>query len=524
MKFSNNFKSIMILILICFSQIIQCTHKIKHSRIYTRRRTKGFILEYVKFLFNAYTSTGSQINNKIEPLEKVETEIRMLSVIWKQCIKSKVNIEKSISKITFFVNNPFTALLLKIKEKTIDQENSYLKPKIKEKKEEEKTILDQKHSNSVWINKGRDFLASTNKLEVLSNEIFNIDKLNDFLSRNFETVLNGFFEEILNQFSPISLMNFQDPQIQEKMELYIKNSYGAKGDQNEINLLEPNVKKFIQETAKTCASDTSTKIMQTSKEVILEVFKVLQTHFPIINTLIVKLNKLIVKSKSIKEIAQEIFSSTQMSIIDSLKTIDEDFWNAIKNILTSLIDSIKECFSTHEANLTKFAKKQFGSFVASTIGGMMDSVIKTIPGVSQLIGLINSILSIFNFWKIASIADYLINPISSLEIPVKKLAKNLGKSLAKFTSDTLRSLLGLTNLPGVENLFKSGYGIYVIALDLVRGKSDRKPKLMIINDPDIENPVLHHLTINKAKIIQAQSNIGDAPVDMDEEEENFEEK
>ncbi len=105
----------------------------------------------------------------------------------------------------------------------------------------------------------------------------------------------------------------------------------------------------------------------------------------------------------------------------------------------------------------------------------MDGFVKMIPGVSQLIGILNSLIGVYNAWRIFSFGDI------DKKIKDSRIlnASSLGVLLARFLASKIRSGLGLLNISGIESALKSAYHFDLIAMDYIKKFSLKPDKIDI---------------------------------------------
>ena len=399
MKLNKNFKSIIILYLLCLFTFVETTQKANiskkkyksHSENYTNNisgdhsvanyrkaektssnlnnnrnvikektsrkymsfkklmmtRAKAKLLEYIKDIFRNARNRIESLTESSDKTLKDTAELKILQIIWNQIMNQVTTVDEIANQISFYVNNPFTGILLKIKELTFDQYYAYQMPHPKPKnpqEEEENTRIetqrkarDEQEQNNTWVQRGKDKLI---RLVKAKGQELIMGSLENFISSNIEEVYDGFFKGMLIELSPIAMINNQDSQNLQKVENYIiENTSGGQRSEQHANMahtLQADVMAFIDQTVNTCKADSN--IRDNSREIFNKILFVLRTHFDTFDNYITKFNNLVRedgvdrKQKDIefeREIAENNRSRT--TILEKIITISQSIWTTFDN-------------------------------------------------------------------------------------------------------------------------------------------------------------------------------------------------
>lgn len=347
-----------------------------------------------------------------------------------------------------------------------------------------------------------------------------INAVESFVQKQFEGVYIGFFKTMLIEFSPISMINIQDSVVLGQIQNQVTQALSENSVSKSEEQLTVTVNDFINSTVDACKSYSNIK--DVSKNFIERIMKFLSTNFVSFKKLIKYLNHLVKKAKGIADeevVPKSILKKGEKGIADNsqlpespeVKTaaeensknkksvkfdedlntvyefiVDEDItlwsqiraltyqiWTLVKDEILMFFDSMKKCVSTYNENFVKFLPRAKVTFAVSIIGGILDGFIKHIPGVSQIIGLINSVMGVYTTWRIFTFGAIDLSIGDSRKID----GSLLGAKLARFVSSNIRGAFGLLNIPGVENFIKVAYHVYLIVADSWKkagGDSDSK--------------------------------------------------
>lgn len=483
------------------------------SKIMRRNISKAKFFEFIANFFHSLKEkfTGEKKNDEDANLSlKQKAENFVLKIIWEQGLKRANDFEKLVQKISFIVNNPITSLLFKI-HKMLFKDNSddnYAKVDkrkiIDEKKDEKKKEPEDKNSKG-WFKNLID-KARLKAVEFL--EKTTIEAIENFIASEFEDVYIGFFKGMLVQFSPIASINYQDSQtlghIQDYVTVHISNN---KVTDSEL-VLTKLVNDFIDSTTQACKDYSNMKDL--SKNFINKIMKFLSSNFHWFKNLIASLNNLVEKAKGKKDSNsekkkeedvddkkneknkkdEENISNHKLNMEEINKLSDEDRDNLIEKLVLSKLEQMKRmakevwefleeefilfftamirCMSIYNENFVKFFPKALSTLEISLIGGIIDGFVKQIPLVSQIIGIINSLIGVYNVWRMFSFGEVKKEIADSTKLN----ANSLGVSLANFVSSKFRAALGLLNISGIENALKVAHIFYAITKDYLLKKEE----------------------------------------------------
>jgi len=120
---------------------------------------------------------------------------------------------------------------------------------------------------------------------------------------------------------------------------------------------------------------------------------------------------------------------------------------------------LHECFIAYGKNFVNIVKTHIVDTILAFIGSIGDAIFNSIPVVSQLRGAINAILSIYHFWRIATFA--LLDASSNV-------AKFIGKNLAGAIALAFKSILGLLNIEGINEVFNLAFAAISVGMAQIK--------------------------------------------------------
>lgn len=459
----------------------------------------------------------SKMNNY--DLVKLQAENFILKIIWEQTLSKVNDFENIVQKVSFTVNNPITALLFKVQDTVFNQdpnlkyfeEEKKENPVVKKKEntdEEKKAEEEPEKKEDNEKSKFKKFLDYARVKVVDLIEKTAINAVENLVENQFEGIYIGFFKTMLVEFSPISMINIQDSVVLGNIQDQVTKAFSGNSVNKSEEQLTKTVNDFINSTVDACK--THSNIKDISLNLIQKIVKFLSKNFLWFNKLIEKLNALIMKAKGIKEEEvklKSILTKSKARKSDKFKTkppksilkgssgkesrkkevtiredlnevkvleLNEDItlwshirimayeiWKLIKDEFLKFFDTMKQCVSIYDENFLKFLPRAKLTFSVSIVGGIIDGLIKHTPGVSQLIGLVNSIIGIYTTWRIYTFGEIDLSIKDEREVDESQL----GTKIAKFIASHIRGALGLLNIPGIENALKIVHGVYLLIFD-----------------------------------------------------------
>jgi hypothetical protein len=437
----------------------------KFKRIQKSHSSSKDIWEDAKNLAEQWITQGKKAFNNLNILDKAVVLKKgfefiqgptdfILKFLWAQMIEKVGDIETAVQQIDSFINHPGTNIMLQLKALLY----SILEKIGLKEKEEEEEVIKEEETGIITTLKGQyeilknkiskmagDFQwISLNFLKFESSKDI-VQNILTYIIENYRVkVFQGFYLEVLQEFSPLGMLMTLD---------YKEESSSIANAQKEREANDPNAKlndelqAHVLKLSKECANSNSGKafgldtlnMIKGVSSVLYDLYAYFFNHF--------------------YSIEEETVSANKKDMFTKLKNYIETFYEKLQPFFYQFSENFKECITNHKQTLYYFLIEKKEKVIYKVMGAAADGIIKSVPVVSQIRGVINGLIAVYYNWKFIALGRKFKEEDSGvmqnfMNNHVNSNSYNLGRYLGKFVSYIFKAFMSLFNLSAYEDVYK----------------------------------------------------------------------